>query len=69
VNPTDDLPRVLTIPEAARVLRVSRGVAYEAARTGEIPTVRIGRRILVPTSRLLALIDGDAPEERSTEAP
>lgn len=49
-----DLPDVLTVDEAARLLRISRGLAFEAARRGEIPTIRIGRRILVPTAALLA---------------
>jgi excisionase family DNA binding protein len=48
---------VLTVEEAARFLRISRGSAYEAARRGDLPTVRIGRRLLVPRvalDRLLA---------------
>ncbi|MGP6192347.1 MAG: helix-turn-helix domain-containing protein [Vulcanimicrobiaceae bacterium] len=38
----------VTTAEAARLLGISRNLAYEAARRGEIPTIRIGRRILVP---------------------
>lgn len=49
---------VLTIEEAAMMLRISRQSAYEAARRGEIPTVRIGRRLLVPRRRLERLLDG-----------
>jgi excisionase family DNA binding protein len=41
-----------TVTEAARLLGISRNSAYEAARRGEIPTIRLGRRILVPVSRL-----------------
>ncbi len=40
--------RVVTLTEAAVMLRISRGLAYEAAKRGEIPTIRIGRRLLVP---------------------
>ncbi|HEU0130264.1 MAG TPA: helix-turn-helix domain-containing protein [Mycobacteriales bacterium] len=50
-----DLPDVLTVDEAARLLRISRGLAFEAARRGDIPTIRIGRRILVPTAALVVL--------------
>jgi excisionase family DNA binding protein len=50
------LPPTLTVEEAARLLGVSRGVGYEAARTGELPTIRLGRRIVVPTAKLLALL-------------
>jgi excisionase family DNA binding protein len=46
----------LTIPEAAELLGVSRGVAYEAARTGELPTIRLGRRLLVSRARLMELL-------------
>ncbi len=49
-----DLPDVLTVDEAARLLRISRGLAFAAARRGDIPTIRIGRRILVPTAALVA---------------
>lgn len=55
----------LTVEEAAELVGISRGAAYQAARTGEIPTLRIGRRILVPTARLLDLLgigdDADDP--------
>ena len=56
-----DLPDVLTVDEAARLLRISRGLAFEAARRGDIPTIRIGRRILVPTALLLVKLRGEKP--------
>ncbi len=40
--------KVLTIIEAAELLGISKGSAYEAARSGQIPTIRIGRRLIVP---------------------
>lgn len=49
--------QTLTIDEAAKVLGVGRNKAYEAAHRGEIPTIRIGKRILVlrePFKRMLA---------------
>ena len=49
---------VLTVEEAAAILRISRGSAYEGCRRGDIPTLRIGRRVLVPRARLMALIEG-----------
>ena len=51
-----DARLTLTIAEAAELLGVSRGVAYEAARTGELETIRLGRRLLVPRARLMALL-------------
>lgn len=38
----------LTVEEAAEALGISRAFAYEAVARGEIPCIRIGRRILVP---------------------
>jgi excisionase family DNA binding protein len=40
------------------VLRISRGSAYEAAKRKEIPTIRIGRRLLVPCEALDKLLSG-----------
>ena len=39
---------VYTVPEAGRLLGLSRNAAYAAAQRGEIPTIRIGRLLLVP---------------------
>lgn len=44
------------IPEVARLLGISRNSAYEAARQGILPTIVIGRRILVPVSALKAML-------------
>jgi excisionase family DNA binding protein len=54
-----ELPLVLTVEEAAEVMRISRGSAYEAVRTGDLPHVRIGRTIRVPRKALLALLGED----------
>jgi excisionase family DNA binding protein len=56
-----------TIAEAARLLGVSRGTAYEAARRGQLPVVPIGRRLLVPKARLEDLLAGS--ERRSSDSP
>lgn len=61
----------LTVEEAATALGLSRAFAYEAARRGEIPSIRIGRRILIPRAALQRLLDspggghptGDKPPE------
>jgi len=47
---------VLTVPEAADILSISVGSAYAAARAGEIPAIRVGRRFVVPVRRLAALL-------------
>jgi excisionase family DNA binding protein len=52
--------RVVTVSEAASMLRISRGAAYEAARRKEIPTIRIGRRVLVPLAALERMLAGNS---------
>ena len=49
----------LTVEEAAAVLGISRAFAYEAVRRGEIPSIRIGRRVLVPRAALERLLQGN----------
>lgn len=56
----------LTVEEAAATLGISRASAYEAVRRGEIPAIRIGRRVLVPRvalDRLLGAAGAAAPPE------
>lgn len=47
----------LTIEETARLLGIGRQLAYEKARTGEIPVIKIGRRLLVPRRALERLLE------------
>ena len=56
--------RTMTIGEAAKVLGVSKNKAYLAARDGQIPTIRLGKRLLVP---LVALERMLADAGRGTE--
>ena len=48
----------MTVEEAAVVLGISRATAYDAVSRGEIPCIRIGRRILIPKVALERLLDG-----------
>jgi len=50
----------LTVPEAARLLGISRVLAYELVRQGKIPALRFGRRLLIPRVALMRLLAGDA---------
>ena len=50
---------VLTIAEAAELLGISRAFAYELAAQGGLPTIRLGRRRLVPRRALLAMVGED----------
>ncbi len=50
----------LSIPETAQLLGISRGLAYDLARRGEIPTLQFGRRRVVPRAALDALLDSSS---------
>ena len=51
----------LTVEEAARELGIGRGLAYELARRGELPTLRLGRRLVVPAVALHRMLAGGGP--------
>jgi len=53
----------LTRAEAAEILQVDPRTVGRAIEAGEIPSIRLGRRVLVPRERFIALLDGGA--ERS----
>lgn len=44
---------MLTVEEVAALLGLGRTAAYEAARRGELPSRRLGRRVIVPVPALL----------------
>jgi excisionase family DNA binding protein len=46
----------LSIEEAAEALGIGRGLAYELARTGGLPVLKLGRRIVVPKAQLEAMV-------------
>ena len=54
------LPPVLTVDEAARLLRVNRKTLYDAVRAGEVPgVVRLGRSIRIGRDALLRWMEGN----------
>ncbi len=54
--------RTLAVSEAARILGVSRSTAFVMAKSGQLPTIKAGRRVVVPIARLMRLLgeSGDA---------
>jgi excisionase family DNA binding protein len=52
----DELPLLLTVEEAAQVMRLSRNGAYNAVAEGVIPSIRIGRTIRIPRDALAAVL-------------
>jgi excisionase family DNA binding protein len=57
----------LTVEEAGRLLGISRNSAYEAARRGELPAIRIGKRLIVPRAALERLLGAPIDGERQSE--
>jgi excisionase family DNA binding protein len=49
----------VTVEEAGDAIGISRASAYEGVRNGEIPSIRVGRRIVVPTAALRRLLGID----------
>ena len=47
-----DEPLALSVKAAARILGLSRASAYEAVRTGQIPSLTFGKRVVVPCAAL-----------------
>jgi hypothetical protein len=60
-------PKTLSVPAAGKLyFGLCRAGSYAAATRGEIPTLRIGRRLRVPIRALEKMLDEAKPEERST---
>lgn len=58
-----ELPDVLTVTEAAEFLRLGRNSVYQAIQRKELPSVRVGRRVLIPKESLERFLA--APSERT----
>jgi excisionase family DNA binding protein len=68
---TPERPRhhreTLTVVEAGEILGISRSSAFQAASNGELPVIRIGKRLLVPRAALERMLDGDHGKLRGSE--
>jgi excisionase family DNA binding protein len=61
-DPFARLPLLIPVPEAAKLIGISRAAAYRFANAGELPTRRLGRRVYVVWAKLREFIeiDGEA---------
>jgi excisionase family DNA binding protein len=57
----------VSVEEAGRLLGLSRNSAYEAARRGELPVLRFGKRLVVPRARLMAMLTGERQRQGQGE--
>lgn len=63
-----DSKQVLTVVEAGKVLGLARSAAYDAVARGDIPCIRLGKRRIVVSVRVLErMLEGDAVGVRSGE--
>ncbi len=55
----NDLPLMLSVPDVASVLGISRAGAYELVRSDGFPALRIGSRIVVPKEKFIDWINAN----------
>jgi len=53
----DDLPLTLRVEDLMPILGIGRNTAYELVRSGQIRSVRIGRKIRIPKAEVLIFLD------------
>ena len=56
-NKMEEVRLTVTVEQAARILGISRGLAYQMAREGRIPTLQFGKRIVVPKKAIERLLE------------
>lgn len=54
----------LTVEEAAEILGISRALAYVLVKNDQLPSLRLGRRLVVPRQALERLLNGDHHDDR-----
>ena len=59
----EQLPLMLSVPEIAAVLGISRATAYELTRSRDFPSLRIGTRIVVPKDKFIDWINRRVEEQ------
>lgn len=69
VNRGDKMDRekklTLTVQETAQMLGLSRNSAYQGIATGEIPHVKVGKRILIPLRALEKMLEGQQDADKN----
>ena len=54
---------MLSVEEAGEMLGISRQLAYQLANRDDFPCLRIGRRMLIPRSKLIEWVDNHCGQE------
>lgn len=53
----DDLPLTLRVEDLMPILGIGRNTAYELVHSGQIKSIRIGRKIRIPKAEVLAFLN------------
>jgi excisionase family DNA binding protein len=67
VFPNPKVEPTLKVERAAQLMGIGRTAAYDAATRGEIPTIKVGRRLLVPTAALAQLLGITFEDEHASQ--
>ena len=59
--------RVMTVSEVAELLRISEPLVYKAARAGDIPSFKVGNRVLFNAEKIEAIVTGE--EDHDADEP
>lgn len=60
---------VVTVSEVASLLSISLNHAYAMAKSGQLPTIRLGRRIMVPVDALNQMLSQCKGAAKRAEEP
>ena len=60
VTPIEQNKLVLNVDEVAEILGVSKAAVYKLCNTKEFPSIKIGKRYLIPRERFIAWINEQA---------
>ena len=60
--PTPQQQATLTADQVSKILNIGRNQVYNAMKNGEIPCLRLGRRLVIPTAAFRNLLGLDAQQ-------
>jgi hypothetical protein len=65
---SQEAPKTISVPAAGRkYYGIGKNLSYDAARRGQIPTIRVGRLLRVPVAAMERLLEkaGENPKDRN----
>lgn len=65
----EDERLTLTVEEAAKMLGIGRNLCYERVKTGDLPSIKIGRRILIPRRALEKFLEQAGKDKGGPQKP